>query len=364
MVLSLVACIKCSAQYTVDKLMGPKNEALLDSMKKTQYPYMLPIYGQKVYNKGFSLPLPAGLSVQYLWQQSDIVISNLQVGFNGGSKYSLDNVIRFEKATATSNGVNIRPDFWLFPFLNVYALFAQSKTSTAVHCGLWVPDSSDWHKAVDFNTKANFNATTFGFGFTPTFGIGGFFVAIDMNFTWSDIQELEKPAYIFVLGPRIGKNFKFEKERSLAVWAGGFRVQMNSGTSGSLNVADLFPTQEWQLKIDTGFTKVANAQSQVNSWWNGLNTVEQKNPVNIAKYQTANTALATAGQFLNGASQVVTNTGNSTVQYSLDKAPKDKWNFIIGSQFQIDKRFMIRAEYGFLSGRHQFLGGLQYRFGF
>jgi hypothetical protein len=139
---------------------------------------------------------------------------------------------------------------------------------------------------------------------------------------------------------------------------------MDNGTSGSLNTSDLFPVQDWQQKVDTGFMKVANAQNEVNSWWNGLSALDQKNPVNIAKYNVANAALAKAGQFLTGASQAITNAGSSTIQYSLDKAPKDKWNFIIGSQFQIDKRFMIRAEYGFLSGRHQFLGGLQYRFGF
>ena len=38
------------------------------------------------------------------------------------------------------------------------------------------------------------------------------------------------------------------------------------------------------------------------------------------------------------------------------------WNFIIGSQFQINRSWMIRAEYGFLGSRSQFIGGLQYRF--
>jgi hypothetical protein len=110
--------------------------------------------------------------------------------------------------------------------------------------------------------------------------------------------------------------------------------------------------------------KVANSQQQVNTWWNNLTSTEQKNPVNKAKYETANAALAKAGQLLDGASQIVTNAGESTVQYSLNKAPKDKWNFIIGAQFQLNRRWMVRAEYGFLSSRQQFIGGLQYRFGF
>jgi hypothetical protein len=366
--LSLLAMLSiylgAKAQYTVDKVVGQRQEALRDSLEKMEYPYMLPIWGKKVVKKGFDLPYPAGLSVQYVWQSSQIIINNLKVGFNGGEMINMDQLIRVDQAKTVTSGVNIRPDLWIFPFLNVYAIFARSNTSTSVNCGLWVPDSSGWHKAVDFSTKANFKGTTAGFGLTPTFGIGGFFLALDMNFTWTDIEELDKPAYVFILGPRLGKNFKFKGERSLAAWVGGFRVHLNNGTSGSLSTSDLFPVDQWQQRIDSGYMKVSSSQDQVDAWWNGLTPPEQKNPVNIAKHNVANTALARAGEFLNSASEAVSNAGKSTVQYSLDKTPKDKWNFVIGSQFQLNKRFMVRAEYGFLGSRQQFIGGLQYRFGF
>src|SRR5262249_17733734 len=134
-------------------------------------------------------------------------------------------------------------------------------------------------------------------------------------------------------------------------------------TSGNLKMSELFPTDVWQQKIDSGIIRVGNAQGQVDAWWDGLSSTEQKNPVNIAKHETANAALARAGSFLNSASEGVSNISNSTVQYSLEKKPKDAWNFIIGAQYQINKKWMIRAEYGFLSSRVQFIGGLQYRFG-
>lgn len=299
-----------------------------------------------------------------MWQQSDIIINNLQVGFNNGPKYNLDEIVRFDKAQTTTNGLNIRPDFWLLPFLNVYAVLAKSKTSTAINAGVWIPDSSTWNKIATIDTRAKFDATTFGFGITPTIGVGGFFMALDMNFTWSDINELEKPAFAFVFGPRLGKNITWANhpERCLAIWAGGFRVKLNTGTSGSLSTSELFPIDEWGKKIDTGYIKIGQSQQKVDAWWNGLTAVEQKNPVNIAKHATANAALEKAGLILDAASQAVTNAGSPTVQYSLDKKPKDMWNFIIGSQFQINRSWMIRAEYGFRGSRSQFIGGLQYRF--
>ena len=67
--------------------------------------------------------------------------------------------------------------------------------------------------------------------------------------------------------------------------------------------------------------------------------------------------------FLNAADGAISTIGNSTVQYSLDKKVKNMWNFIVGSQFQLNKHWMLRGEYGFLGSRQQFIGGLQYRFG-
>ena len=104
-IIALFACICCTAsiysQYTTDKVLGPKNEHLADSLKKSEYPYLFPIWGKKVVAKGFNLPKSGGFSAQYLYQQSDIIIENLAVGFNNGPKYPLDEIIRFNSAVAT-----------------------------------------------------------------------------------------------------------------------------------------------------------------------------------------------------------------------------------------------------------------------
>lgn len=185
-----------------------------------------------------------------------------------------------------------------------------------------------------------------------------------MNFSWTDVPQLEKPAFAWVFGPRIGKTFKFKNpESNIALWVGGFRVSLNSGTSGSINLADVMPVDEWNVKVDEGMQSVSDAQVQVDAWWEELTQAQQNNPVNKAKYETANATLAKVGELLNGAEQAIFTASGSTVQYSMDKRPKDKWNFIIGTQYQINKHFMIRAEGGFLGSRTQFIGGLQYRFG-
>src|SRR6187551_193328 len=353
------------AQVFTNKEIGKKNAVFIDSLKKSEYPYSLPILGAKATKAGYNLPYSAGVSLNYFWQVSDLVIDNLQVGFNNGPLYNLDEIVRFKSARSEAQGVNFRPDVWLFPFLNVYGILAKSSPSTAIDAGVYVPDADgNWNEVIALSTKADFQATSFGFGLTPTIGVAGGFMALDVNFTWNDIAELDKPAFAFIFGPRFGKTFKLKKPGSaIAVWVGGFRLKLNSGTTGSLNFDDLFDTSGLQTKVDNGLQAVGDKQVAVDSWWSGLSDAQKQNPVNEAKYETANRALERAGTFLNSMDEALNDEQHASVQYSLDKRPKDMWNFVVGTQYQFNKHWMLRAEVGMLGSRQQFIGGLQYRFG-
>jgi hypothetical protein len=247
----------------------------------------------------------------------------------------------------------------------VYGILGQASASTNVGFGVYIPDSSG-NRTEIFNTstKVEFNTTTFGFGMTPTIGVAGCFLALDMNIAWTDVPQLSAPARSFVFGPRLGKTFmlKREKQRNIAFWAGGFRVSIQSGTEGSLPLNEALDVNGIDQKVDNAYTKIGNAQEGVNVWWTGLTPVEQKNPVNIAKYNGANAALTKAGEVVNQLDQAAKKVGSSTVQYSMDKRPADKWNFILGGQFQYNKHWMVRGEYGFLGSRSQYMFGVQYRF--
>jgi hypothetical protein len=364
-ILFLIIISQTTGQVYTNKVVGAKNEALKDSIIAKPYPYSLPIWGAKAAARGYDLPYSAGLGVNYLWQRSDLIIEDLLVGFNNGPMYNLQEIIRFDEAIATASALNIRPDIWLLPFLNVYGIFTKAQTSTQIGAGVWLPDTANvWREVTSFSSKAEFDATGVGFGMTPTMGVGGGWLALDMNVTWQSISALDKPVFTFVFGPRLGKSFKLKKpESNVAFWAGGFRLHLKSGTSGSLPLNSVIPIEGLQAKVDNGIQKVSDTQIAVDAWWTGLTPVEQKNPVNVAKYNTANRTLEAAGNLFNTLDGALNDENVASVQYSLNKRPKDMWNFIVGSQYQINKHFMIRAECGFLASRTQFIGGLQYRFG-
>jgi len=359
--LSALICIPSFAQVYANKDLPLK----IAPPKVESYPYMLPIWGKKAVERGFQLPYSAGISTQVLWQESELIIDNLNVGFNNGPMYNLDENIRFESSTAAATALSIRPDIWLFPFLNVYGLFIKAKTSTSINAGLWIPDAeNNWTEVAALSTKANFDATGVGFGMTPTIGISRYWLALDMNVVWTDVSALDKPVFTFVFGPRFGKTIKFKKpDSNIAFWAGGFRVKFTSSTTGSILLSEVLPLDGLQEKVDQGFIKVDDAQTQVDAWWSGLTPAEQQNPANAARYSTANRALEAAGSVLTAVDGALSNADTATVQYSLDKNLRNKWNFIVGSQYQLNRHFMLRAEVGFLASRTQVLGGIQYRFG-
>ncbi|HQQ95197.1 MAG TPA: hypothetical protein PLQ93_11625 [Bacteroidia bacterium] len=363
--LLLLCAFAANSQVYTNKPVGKKNQHAIDSIKSQDYPYVLPIWGEKATKRGFMLPYSAGMSVQYLWQQSDLIIENLKVGFNNNEPYDLKEVVRFNSARSIASGINLRPDIWLFPFLNVYGILAKSRPNTLVDYSIYVPDASgNWKEAIRLNSEANFEATTFGFGITPTFGVGGGWIALDMNFTWSDIPELKEPAFAYIFGPRIGKSFRFKNPNSnIAFWVGGFRLKLNTGTSGSIPLKEVIPVDGLQQKVDAGLAKVEASNQDVANWWTNLSPIEQRNPANIARYEAANRAITAAGGMLSSMDDALNDENTATVQYSLDKRPKDMWNFVVGTQFQYNKHWMIRLEYGFLGSRTQFIAGLQYRFG-
>ena len=55
--------------------------------------------------------------------------------------------------------------------------------------------------------------------------------------------------------------------------------------------------------------------------------------------------------------------GSGTIKYRLIKEPKQKWNVIIGGQYQLNKHHQFRAEGGIIGNRKSLLLSYNYRFG-
>jgi hypothetical protein len=81
----------------------------------------------------------------------------------------------------------------------VYGIIANAKSKTNVDVSIWVPRINESEEILNIKTNPEFNTTTAGFGFTPTAGFFGGWIAFDMNLTWTDVDAQEKPVFAFVL---------------------------------------------------------------------------------------------------------------------------------------------------------------------
>jgi hypothetical protein len=85
-----------------------------------------------------------------------------------------------------------------------------------------------------------------------------------------------------------------------------------------------------------------------NTWYDGLDPVKQ--------------AIVDQSAFPGFIEALDQRNGEAVVSYGMDKRPEMEWNFLVGAQYQINKRWMIRSEGGVLGDRKSFMASLNYRF--
>ena len=343
---SLFVCIiivSCSkqvfAQYSKKKVRS-NHEAYTDSLKQIDYNYVFPIFGQKTYRKGFDIPYPAGIMANYMWIRQGILIDNLQLGIKTDNKdipLTPVDFIEFGDNLNTSYTVNVRPDLWIFPFLNVYGIFGYGNSRTEVT--LKYP--------IELESVVEQGIATYGFGVLGAFGIGPIWMSVDANFTWNKPELLEKSVPVNVVGIRVGHTFTFKKrpDRNFAIWIGAMRVSMGAETVGEIKLSDALPPETWERKdeiVDNYWT-----------WYDGLNP---QNPIDKKQIEKADEILTPIVEKIDQAD------GSTIVRYGMDKQAKQMWNGLIGVQFQLNKSWMFRSEGGIIGDRKSILVSANYRF--
>lgn len=313
------------------------HEAYTDSLKKVEYNYIFPLFGQRAYNKGFDIPYPIGIMANYMWLKQGIVIDNFQLGLKTNNldvPLTDTDIIQFGDNLNTSYTVNVRPDVWILPFLNVYGIFGYGNSDTKVN--VTAP--------INFTTEVSQNLSTAGVGVMAAFGVGPVWFSIDGNWTWNKPQLLDKAVRVNVLGIRMGHTFIFKKrpDRNFAIWIGGMRAKMNTETSGEIQLSEALPDLE---------NNADQIVSDYNAW-------RDANYDDLKPKQKAfvNTVLDPVVERIDEVD------GSAVVRYGMDKQVKQMWNGLLGVQFQLNKHWMIRSEAGLIGDRKSILASVNYRF--
>jgi len=198
----------------------------------------LPFMAQKVIDKGYNLPLPYGIGVTYADVDQEQLLSSLEVGINGRDRRLVD-FVEFENARSLSQSTSLKLDAWLFPFMNVYAMFGRVDGHAPVDV---IVDGNGFLAALEVDCDrpppsplcsllqdnfytlpidANFEGNTYGIGMTLAGGWKGWFVTVPVNWTYADMVGSETSGINFTATPRGGRLFNLGRAGSIAVFAGG-----------------------------------------------------------------------------------------------------------------------------------------------
>src|ERR1044071_9758710 len=149
------------------KHLSEKHKRYYDSLRNMEYNRTFPVFGNKVYKRGFDIPFPFGVMVNTFYGRQGIELSNINIGLRGPNEVlgpiNLDNVIEFGKVEATALNINMRADMWVFPFLNVYGLLAYMPTAKT---------SVEVVKPVQISSSPEQNGWAYGFGAMGAVGVG------------------------------------------------------------------------------------------------------------------------------------------------------------------------------------------------
>ncbi len=325
------------AQYSSKKV-KKKYSSYEDSLKQIKYNYIFPIWGQGAYKKGFDIPYPIGVMGNFMWLKQGIIIDNLQLGIktdNQDIPLTPVDFIGFGDNINTSYTVNVRPDIWIFPFLDVYGIFGYGKSHTEVNINRLGEQPFNLASIVDQGIS------TAGVGLMGAFGIGPVWLSVDANLTWNKPELLDKSVRVSVVGIRLGHTFVFKKRpnRNIAVWVGAMRASMSSSTVGEIKMSDALPPETWDRRDEI-----------VNTYWDWYD-----NEATLIQKKAADKVLTPIIDGLEAAD------GSAVLRYGMDKQVKQYWNGLLGFQFQFNKHWMFRSEAGLIGDRKSILVSVNYR---
>jgi hypothetical protein len=299
-------------------------EAERDSVLKT-YHNIFPILGRQAVERGFDLPKPLGLNVLGLYMKQDIDITNLGLSTGDNALIPID-FIQFGRNRSSVSSISARADLWLFPFLNVYGFGGK----------VWANTTVELTAPIAFTSSVDQTGHTAGIGITGAMGIKRNFLSVDVNWSWTKLEKLTESVNGRILSIRFGRNVKLGGQKRLAFWVGTMNQKFGRETNGSILLGDVIPPET----VDKIRTQLENVSQQ--PWYAALNPAQK----------------ALVDRLVNAL--LNSNAADLKINYQLNKAPSDPWNMLTGASIDLNKRWTLRAEAGFI-GRNSLLVNAVYR---
>ena len=268
----------------------------------------LPFLAQQVVDLGFELPNPYGVAIISARIRQDLILENLAIGINGPPDREID-FVDFGTPTVENSVVQAKLDAWIFPFLNAFTTVGVFDGDAAIPLKLEGSDLFPQLCAITPNAPVcvrtysgvanpRYEGTNVAVGINLAMGWDRFFVVLPVTYAWTDVDIIDKTVTALNITPRIGMTGDMGDRGSVAVFVGATYLRAEVDIAG-------------EVDLDTP----------------------------------------------GGPDGDVT-----TFAFRISQRNKDRWNYLLGFNWDLNKSWSVMAEAGFGGSRENFIGGVTYRF--
>ncbi|SYU61492.1 lipoprotein [Klebsiella pneumoniae] len=218
---------------------------------------LLPLLGDEARKRGYVLPLPFGVSINYMDMRQNINVDsinftglsldgrNIDCGKDPVCKHAVNNIfangpvsldnafqIGVGHTRESSKTETLKLDAWLLPFMNVYGLVGHTEghSISQIAVGLKGPNGKEvpLPGMQDLDFRLDFKGTTYGMGTTLVGGVGNWFTVLDANYTQTRFDILDGSIDALTFSPRVGYRFSTPSVDALHLPAGKLNLWVGS----------------------------------------------------------------------------------------------------------------------------------------
>lgn len=182
---------------------------------------ILPFWSDWAKQQGIDLPLPFGVSANYIFMSRDVDVTNVTVEFRDRAPESINDFTSFAVRNKTSVAA-VKFDAWILPLLDVYVSVGYANTNANMNANIIIdrPIRPLPPVELDVETQTKVEGPYLGFGSTLVAGYKTWFVMADANYgkTWPD--EINNSIDFTFLSARSGFAGKLGQNNLMKVWLG------------------------------------------------------------------------------------------------------------------------------------------------
>lgn len=211
-------------------------------------PRKLPFLADEARKRGIELPRTYGVGLVYYHLERAIEVTDVRVGRNGSEPQSVSQFADLGSDSRVDN-VNVKADFWILPFVNLYAIVGSIWNESDTHLDVTLPAVLPGGAPREFSltVPTTLEGSVGGIGMTLAGGYGPFFFAYDINVARADLG-FDDSLKATISSVRAGWNGT-AGGRPLRLWINGTRWDTFAEVTGTVDDPD---GGTLQFEVDQG----------------------------------------------------------------------------------------------------------------